>query len=81
MSIDQDKLALMMEFKPGQVLRFRYVNWQGVVANRTTRVIELTFGKTEWHPEPQWLLKAYDIEKNAVRFFALQDMVPIGDIS
>jgi hypothetical protein len=31
-----------------------------------SRVIGLVYGATEWHPEPQWLLQAFDLEKNAV---------------
>jgi predicted DNA-binding transcriptional regulator YafY len=61
---------------PGQTIVFRYRNWKGDVSDRTARVISLTYGATEWHREPQWLLKAFDIEKNAERLFALRDMVP-----
>jgi hypothetical protein len=32
------------------------------------------FGATEWHPEPQWLLDAIDVEKNALRNFAMKDI-------
>jgi predicted DNA-binding transcriptional regulator YafY len=72
----QDQTPLAIEFASGQVIRFRYKNWQGVAAERTARVISLAYGATEWHQEPQWLLQAYDLEKNAVRLFALRDMVP-----
>ena len=29
------------------------------------------WGSNEWHPEWQWLLKAYDIDKQADRDFAM----------
>jgi len=74
----QDKMSLAIEFAPGQVIHFRYRNWQGVVAQRTARVIGLVYGATEWHPEAQWLLKAFDLEKGAVRLFALSDMAPVA---
>lgn len=51
-----------------------YTNWRG---ERATRVIEpwsITFGRTEHHPERQWLIKAWDIEKEAVRTFAMKDI-------
>ena len=31
----------------------------------------LRFGSTQWHPEPQWLLQAWDVDKDAERDFAL----------
>jgi predicted DNA-binding transcriptional regulator YafY len=76
MSVPKDQPALTIEFTPGQTIRFSYRNWQGAVAERTARVISLTYGATKWHQEPQWLLQAYDLEKNAVRLFALRDMLP-----
>jgi hypothetical protein len=65
-----------LQFQPGQTIRFVYRNWQGVVATRTARVIGLSYGVTDWHPEPQWFLQAVDLEKNAERLFALRDMTP-----
>jgi hypothetical protein len=32
------------------------------------------YGSTEWHPEPQWLLKARDVAKGAERDFAIKDI-------
>lgn len=32
------------------------------------------FGTTEWHPEPQWLLHAYDVDKDDMRVFAVKDI-------
>jgi predicted DNA-binding transcriptional regulator YafY len=68
---------LAMHFVPGQVVRFRYRNWKGVVSERTARVTTLVYGTTEWHPQPQWLMQAFDMEKKSERTFALHDMVPI----
>jgi hypothetical protein len=68
-----------MALAPGQVLKFRYKNWQGIVADRKARFEALVYGSTEWHPKPQWLVKAVDLDKGEVRLFALQDMVPLED--
>ena len=73
----QGHTCLTLEFAPGQVIRFRYRNWKGVVSERTARVTNLFYGSTEWHPQPQWLVQALDMEKSAVRLFALRDMIPI----
>ena len=50
-----------------------YRNWRGEVAQRTIRPFALWFGKTDWHPEPGWLLSAWDCDKGGRRDFALAD--------
>lgn len=53
-----------------------YTNWHGERAVR--RIIPLAksiqFGATDWHPSPQWLFEAWDLEKNAYRTFAIKDI-------
>lgn len=56
-----------------EALTFRYTNWRGETAVRTATPISLRWGTTEWHPKPDWLLRAYDHEKRAEREFALAD--------
>lgn len=51
-------------------LQFPYTNYAGKYGIRTVEPIRIYFGATEWHPEPQWFLEAFDIEKQAVRDFA-----------
>lgn len=51
-----------------------YINWRNEKAWRTIIPIEIWFGSTEWHKEKQWLLKAWDIEKDAERDFAIKDI-------
>ena len=60
-------------------LKFEYINWEGKKAIRKVKPIEIWFGKTEWHPEEQWFLKALDIDKNAERNFALKDIIKFMD--
>ena len=55
---------------------FQYTNWKGKFGNRsvdgdTTRIY---WGKTEWHPEEQWLMEAIDLDKGEKRTFAMKDM-------
>ncbi len=57
----------------GHHIAVRYVNYRGEVAVRWIVPIRVLFGATEWHPEPQWLLEAYDAGKDANRMFALRD--------
>jgi predicted DNA-binding transcriptional regulator YafY len=79
MMVIEQQPALSAAFTPGQTLRFIYRNWQGELAIRTVRVIRLSYGSTEWHREPQWLLEALDVEKGAVRMFAVRDMTPVPE--
>jgi hypothetical protein len=56
---------------PQEAVALGYTNWRGEFAVRKIIPQSIWFGATEWHPEPQWLLKAIDVEKNAERDFAL----------
>jgi predicted DNA-binding transcriptional regulator YafY len=57
--------------------RMIYKNWRGETAERSVLPLQVYFGSTEYHPEPQWLMEAHDFEKNAPRIFAMRDMLPI----
>ena len=41
-----------------QPLTVRYRNWRGETTDRAIVPIRVWYGATEWHPEPQWLLRA-----------------------
>lgn len=51
-----------------------YTNHRGETAVRRIIPVRAWFGVTEWHPEPQWLLDAFDTERKVERSFALRDM-------
>lgn len=57
--------------EPGEPVTVTYRNWRGEIAERQIRPIRMWFGSTEWHPEPQWLITALDVAKDAERDFAL----------
>ncbi|MFW3388075.1 UNVERIFIED_CONTAM: hypothetical protein RF648_18975 [Kocuria sp. CPCC 205274] len=57
--------------------RVMYTNWKGETRERCIIPINMWYGETEFHKEPQWLLTALDTEKNQVRDFALKDMTPL----
>lgn len=54
-----------------KVLRIVYTNYRGETSLREVVPNRIWFGATDWHPEEQWLLDAFDLEKNAERSFAL----------
>ncbi len=51
-----------------------YTNYKGVTAVRKIVPIEILFGHNEWHKEDQWLMRAFDTEKQAERTFAMKDI-------
>ena len=53
---------------------FTYKNWQGKTAKRKVFPLQIWFGKTDWHPQQQWFLKAFDFEKANIRDFAIADI-------
>jgi predicted DNA-binding transcriptional regulator YafY len=57
-----------------RVVTIEYTNHRG---DRLTRRIipeRVWFGATDWHPEPQWLLDAYDFDRRVDRSFAMRDI-------
>jgi predicted DNA-binding transcriptional regulator YafY len=54
-------------------IRFGYVNWRGEFAMRTVTPVHIFWGATKYHPQPGWMLEAFDHDKQALRSFALVD--------
>lgn len=63
-----------MDIQPEQVVRILYTNHRGQTAWREVLPLRVEFKATEWHPEPQWILQAFDLEKQAEPSFALKDV-------
>jgi hypothetical protein len=60
------------------VFHLVYVNWKGERRERAVAPSRLFWGSTEWHPEPQWLVEALDVEKQTQRTFALTGFTWLG---
>lgn len=52
-----------------------YVNHRGETAERKIHPIEVWHGSTEWHTVEQWLLRCFDVERNALRNYALASVL------
>jgi predicted DNA-binding transcriptional regulator YafY len=48
-----------------------YTNHRGEARWRQIIPREMFFGASDWHPEPQWQLAAHDVERLAMRTFAM----------
>ena len=55
---------------PKQVI-IDYTNWRGERGLRRIRPLSISFESNEWHPKPQWLLLAEDVDKKELRSFAM----------
>ncbi len=51
-----------------------YTNYKGETGVRNILPKEIFFGSNEWHKENQWLLIAYDLDKEVDRTFAMKDI-------
>jgi len=56
------------------LVRFEYVNYKGERSVRRVKPIRLWFGSTGWHPEAQYLLEAFDLDKQSTRDFAMSEI-------
>lgn len=62
------------------ILGFRYTNYKGETAYRKVQVNNIFYGTAEpWHPEPQWLMNAVDLDKREDRVFAMRDMKDVQE--
>lgn len=59
----------------GNPVKIIYRNWKGVTGERTILPERIWWGSTEWHPEPQWMMRAFDLDKTEIRNFAMVDIL------
>lgn len=57
-----------------KVVLIDYTNHRGERSLRTIYPYQIAFKSTEWHPDEQHILEAYDFEKGAPRDFAMKDI-------
>jgi len=54
--------------------RIRYTNHRGETSIRNVIPQDIRYGANGWHPEPQWFLVAYDLDRKAMRYFAMRSI-------
>lgn len=74
MHSEADFVLQNVQINLGTAIEILYTNYRGETARRRIVPSCLRFGSTEYHPEAQWLLDAFDIEKSAERTFAMRDV-------
>lgn len=58
-----------------------YKNYRGEIGWRKINPVSISYSSTEFHPEEQWILRAFDVEKDAIRDFAMKDIIHWGEVS
>ena len=53
---------------------FDYKNHRGELKKLTVIPRGIFFGPTDWHEDSQWILTAFDLDKNQLRNFAMKDI-------
>jgi hypothetical protein len=67
--------TLPQSIQLNQAVKVKYKNYRGEVGIRSIIPLEIYWGQTEYHPHDQWLLKVWDVEKNAERIYAFKDIL------
>ena len=62
----------MIGIIPNTTITIDYTNYKGERAKRKIMVRDITWGTTEWHPEPGFLLHAVDLRRNELRSFSMK---------
>ncbi len=57
-----------------QKVKILYTNWKGETAYRNIIPKSIEFKSTQWYKQEQWILNAYDMDKQADRGFAINDI-------
>lgn len=57
-----------------QTVVIDYTNWRGERRMRHIWPRSINFRSTEWHPEPQWLITAIDMDDQQEKAFPLKDI-------
>jgi hypothetical protein len=66
--------AQMCSLPSSREVSILYRNWKGEVAWRRIVPLSISFESSQWHPVPQWIMRALDIDKEAERSFAIADI-------
>lgn len=64
-----------MSDSPVRTVRILYRNYKETAWRTIAHMGAPYFDSNQWHPEPQWLMNATDVEKGELRTFALKDIL------
>jgi len=62
-------------YKPHKSIKVKYKNWKAEIRIRTIVPLQVWYGNTDHHKENQWLLEVWDCDKDALRIYAMMDII------
>ncbi len=74
MRSDEIQRAAIPASRLNNPIKVQYTNYRGETAVRTIVPLSFEFGRTDYHPHEQWLVKVWDVDRNAERLYALKDI-------
>ena len=60
---------------PTTSIKVKYKNWKGIISVRNIIPKNIYYGNTEFHTQEQWLLDVWDVDKGALRTYAMMDII------
>jgi hypothetical protein len=73
---DGGKSRSLLDLVAGVPVSFYFTNEKGVTAKRSVIPHYWRLGTTPNHPEPEFLLVCYDLDKQDVRAFSMAEILP-----
>jgi len=58
-----------------RLIKIKYKNWKGEIGIRNIVPLFMRYGHTDFRKEDQWLLSAWDVDKDAERTYAIMDII------
>lgn len=66
---------MKIPFNPKHIVNIYYKNWKGETSWRRIVPINIDFKSTKYHTKQQWILEAFDVDKQSHRSFAMCDII------
>ena len=57
-------------------MKYIYKNWKGEIEVRTIYPLNVSYGSSEHHPTPTYLMRAWDLDKKAISYFDMSQLFP-----
>lgn len=72
LSIFDEEPKPVLQENPIAVIK--YTNWKNQTSKRKIVPIRIFWGFTEYHPDQQWMLEAFDVSKQEIRTFSMKNI-------
>ena len=72
--MEPDLVRTAQPYDAKAMVVIRYTNYRAETSIRRVVPIRIRFASSEWHPAEQWIMDAFDLDRQAERSFALADV-------